>query len=117
MLFVVNFARPLTRKAEDALEVLREIETAGGVPFTAIVNNTNIGPATTAETVLGSLERVRALSEAAGLPVKMTGVEHRLLPALENQVDNLFPIHILELYYMEKEGTSIGKINLSGRTL
>ncbi len=117
MLLVVNFARPLTRTAEDALTVLREIEEAGGLPFTAIVNNTNLGGATTAEDVLGSVPLVRELSERTGLPVKLTGVERRLLPALSGKVDDLFPIKILELYYMEKEGTSIGKINLSGRTL
>ena len=112
MLFVVNRARPLTRTAEDALDVLREIEAAGGLPFTAIVNNTNLGGATTPETVLASLPFVRELSERTGLPVKMTGAVSRLVPALENQVENLFPLSILELYYMEKEGTSFGKTNL-----
>jgi len=112
MLFVVNRARPLTRTAEDALDVLREIEAAGGLPFTAIVNNTNLGGATEPGTVLASLPFVRELSARTGLPVKMTGAVARLVPALENQVENLFPLSILELYYMEKEGTSFGKTNL-----
>ena len=111
MLFVVNRARPLTRTVEDALAVFDEIQTACGLPFTAIVNNTNLGPATTPEDVLASVPYAEELSKRTGLPVKMTGAVHRLVPALEGRVENLFPISILELYYMEKEGTSLGKIN------
>ena len=117
MLFVVNFCRPLTRTAAEALEVLREIETAGSLPFTAIVNNTNLGPATTPEDVLGSLESTEELAKLCGLPVKMTGAERRLEPALRDKIENLFPIEIMKLYYMQKEGTHIGKINLSGGAL
>ena len=104
MLFVVNRARPLTRTVEDALEVFYEIQAAGGVPFTAIANNTNLGPATTAEDVLASVSYARELSERTGLPVKLTGAPERLAPELNDKVENLFPIKILELYYMEKEG-------------
>ena len=43
MIFVANFYRPLTRTPAEALEVMREIEAAGGLPFTAIANNSNIG--------------------------------------------------------------------------
>ena len=42
MLLVINRARPLTRTPEDTVEVLREMEQAGGIPFTGIVNNTNL---------------------------------------------------------------------------
>ena len=43
MIYVFNASRPLSRTAEMAMEIMREIETAGGIPFTAIVNNTNLG--------------------------------------------------------------------------
>ncbi len=112
MLLVVNRARPLTRTAEDALAVAREIEAACGLGFTAIVNNTNLGVETTAEDVLASLSYADELSRLTGLPVKMTAAERRLAPELTDKVENLFPIDILELYYMEKEGTGLGKINL-----
>ncbi|MBR6113910.1 MAG: hypothetical protein IKQ10_01885 [Oscillospiraceae bacterium] len=111
MLFVVNRSRPLTRTAEDAMTVFYEIQTACGLPFTAIVNNTNLGLSTTAEDVLASLDYADEISRLTGLPVKMTGADKRLAPALKDKVENLFPISILELYYMEKEGTSLGKIN------
>ena len=50
MIYVANCYRPLTPTAQDALEVMREIEAACGLAFTDIVNNANLGPETTAET-------------------------------------------------------------------
>ena len=104
MLFVINKARPLTRTVEDTLEVFAEIEAACGLPFTGIVNNTNLGPETTADTVLASVEYADAVARATGLPVKMTCVDKRLITDLAGQVDDLFTLDILELYYMQKEG-------------
>jgi hypothetical protein len=52
MVFVANCYRPLTRTPEEALEVMREIEAACGLAFTDIINNSNLGPETTPETVL-----------------------------------------------------------------
>ena len=49
MLLVVNRSRPLTRTPEDTGAVMREIEAACGLPFTGIVNNTNLGQQTEAE--------------------------------------------------------------------
>ena len=104
MLFVVNKARPLTRTVEDTLEVYAEVEAACGLPFTGIVNNTNLGPETTAQTVLASMEYAEAVAQATGLPLKMTCIDKRLVNELVGQVDSLFPLDILELYYMQKEG-------------
>ena len=55
MLLVVNRCRPLTRTAEDTALVLEEMELAGGIRFTGIVNNTNLGLETTVEDVLASI--------------------------------------------------------------
>ena len=72
MLLVINRARPLTRTVEDTILVLREIEAACGLPFTAIVNNTNLGQATAAVDVLSSMPYAEAVAARAGLPLKMT---------------------------------------------
>ena len=112
MLFVLNKARPLTRTVDDALEVFYEIEAAGGIPFTAVVSNTNLGPLTDAETVLDGQRFAEAFADRVRLPVKMCCAPRKLGPALQNKVSNFFPIDILQLYYMEKEGTSLGKTNL-----
>ena len=69
MAFVANFCRPLTRTAEDALEIMREIEQACGLSFTCIVNNTNLGNLTTAQTVIDSLEYIKQLCDLSGLPL------------------------------------------------
>ena len=99
MLLVVNRYRPLTRTAADCVEVMREIEAACGLPFTAIVNNSNLGPQTTAETVLSSLPYAEEISAMTVLPVKMTCAKQTLCPSLERRVENLFPLTLQKLYY------------------
>ena len=42
----------------------------------------------------------------------MSCASEKLSDELQNKVSNFFPIQIMQLYYMEKEGTSLGKINL-----
>ena len=71
MAFVVNCYRPLTSTVEDTVEIMREIESACGLKFTCIVNNSNLGEETVAETLLASLDFVKKLSEATGLELWM----------------------------------------------
>ena len=72
MVFVANCYRPLTRTPEEALEVMREIEDACKLRFTDIINNSNLGPETTVETVLRSQDYMEALSKLSGLPIFAT---------------------------------------------
>ena len=90
LLFVVNFYRPLTQDAESAFAVLREIELAAGLPFTGIVNNSNLGEETTAETVLRTVPLADELAEKAGIPVRFTSVKRELADAVQR--DDLFPL-------------------------
>lgn len=69
MAFVLNRHRPLTSTVADAVEIMREIEAASGIKFNCIVNNSNIGSETTAETVLESVAFAEELSEVTGLPI------------------------------------------------
>ena len=89
MLLVINCYRPLSRSVPDALEIMREIERAGGLRFTAIVNNSNLGPETTPQAVLDSVPYAEAIAGESGLPIRMTTVDHRLLPELEGKLSNL----------------------------
>ena len=100
MIFVVNFARPLTQTPEEALDVMREIEVAGGIPFTAIVNNTNLGNHTTPETLRASYERAERLSALAGLPILFTSAEKSVAEGMEEDV---FPL-ILQKKYFDIKG-------------
>lgn len=97
MIFVANFCRPLTQTAEDALGVMREIEQAGGIPFTAIVNNTNLGKLTDEKTVAHGYEICEKLSRLAGLPILFTSAERGLAEKLS--LPNVFPIDIQKKYY------------------
>ena len=92
MLFVINCFRPLTRTPEMTIEVMREIEAAGRIPFTGVINNSNLGPETTAEDVLASGAYAREVCRLANLPLKMTTVHQSLYPQLEGKIPDLFPL-------------------------
>ena len=94
MLFVVNKYRPLTSDCASALKVMREIETAGGIRFTGIVNNSNLGDETTEECVLASLGYADEISKASGLPIRMTAVREELFDGLQDKVINCFAIKL-----------------------
>ena len=78
MALVVNCYRPLTETVEDMLEIMREIEMASHIPFTDIVNNSNVGEESSRESFLASLDFVRELSERTGLPIFMHTAEQSL---------------------------------------
>jgi len=99
LLFVVNFYRPLTRLPEQAFEVLREIEGVCGLSFSGIVNNSNLGRDTTAESVLVTLAPAAELSRLCGLPVKMTCAERQLCAELSEDVSELFPLSLQARLY------------------
>ena len=92
MLLVINGYRPLTRDVASTMEIIHEIESAGGIPFTAIINNSNLGEETDAETVFSSLAYAEEISAATGLPIKMTTVRAELYAELKDQIPNLFPL-------------------------
>ena len=97
MIFVANFCRPLTQTPEEALEVMREIEAAGGIGFTAIVNNTNLGRETTPEVIYNSAEKAKRLSELSEIPVLFTSAEDRI--AAELDIPDVFPMKLQKRYY------------------
>lgn len=72
--YVVNFMRTLTLTTADNIELMRDIENAGKLPLTGIINNTNLGAETTPEIVRNSIAKARALSEASNLPLLYTSV-------------------------------------------
>ena len=75
MFYVVNFLRPLNRNAETAVEVMKEIELACNVGFTAIAQNTNLGVETTEDIIKKGYEEALKLSRLTGLPIAFNSVE------------------------------------------
>lgn len=101
MIFVANFFRPLTKTAEEALEVMREIEGACGIKFTAIINNSNLGEETTAKEVLSTVEKAEQLSKLSNLPIIFTTATKKVAENLK--VSNLLEITLQEKYFDIKE--------------
>lgn len=94
MLMVVNCYRPLTRDAQSTLEVMREIEYAGHLKFTGIVNNSNLGELTTADDVIGTMQYAQEVCELSGLPLYCTTVDKRLYNDLCDKIEDLLPLSL-----------------------
>ena len=97
MVFVANCYRPLTRTPEEALEVMREIESACGLTFTDIVNNSNLASETTPETILASKAYMEKLSQLSGLPIWLTTAEREVAAQLD--MENILPLTLQEKYF------------------
>jgi MinD superfamily P-loop ATPase len=95
MAFVINRYRPLTSTVEDTVEIMKEIEEASGIKFTCIVNNSNIGPETTRETVIDSLEFAEKVSAVVELPIWLNTAEKSI-------VDGISGIPMLPLTLQKK---------------
>ena len=92
MAFVVNFFRPLTPSARDAVLIMREIEHAAGISFNCIVNNSNLGTLTTKQNIIDSLSLTEELCRMTGLPLWM----HTAEASVAEQISE-FPIMPLKL--------------------
>ncbi len=94
MLMVINGYRPLTPDAQSTVEVMREIEAACGLIFTGLVNNSNIGEETTAQSVLDSVPYANEVSRLSGLPIVMTAAKAELIDELKPHINNLLPLKL-----------------------
>ena len=102
MLLVINMYRPLTADPVSTVEVMREIEAAANMRFTGIVNKSNLGRETTAETVLASLPYAEEVSRSTSLPIVMTTVEESVAKKLVGRVENLFPLALQKNFIESK---------------
>ena len=99
MIFVANAYRPLTATPEDAIEVMREIETACGLKFTDIVNNSHLGNFTDVQTVLDTQDYIEKLCALSGLPLFCTTVREDLAAAVGAHIPNVLPLQLQEKYF------------------
>ncbi len=97
---VVNQYRPLTRDTASTVEVLKEIEGAGGIRFTGVVNNSNLGEATTPADVIATVPYAAAVAEAMGIPVVMTTVRQDLMADVADRVPHAFPLGLQKNKYL-----------------
>ena len=101
MIFVANFYRPLTKTPQEAIEVMREIEDACKIKFTAIINNSNLGNLTTAKDVNATLDKAQELSDLTGLPIIYTTAVKGVSKGVNAQ--NVFEITLQEKIFDIKE--------------
>ncbi len=101
MVFVANFFRPLTLDADSAIEVMREIENACKIKFTAIINNSNLGNLTTADDVESTRAKADELSQKTGLPILFTSVSEEV--GKNYYADDKFAMTLQKKYFDIKE--------------
>lgn len=97
MAFVLNRYRPLTSTVEGAVEILREIEAASKIPFNCIVNNSNLGTETTADTIRESIAFAEEVSLATGLPIWLHTAEMSV--AREISDIEVMPLSLQKKYF------------------
>ncbi len=97
MACVVNFCRPLTRSADAALEIMREIEAAGGIRFTDLIHNSNLGPDSDESTLLSHERDIRELQDLTGLPLMMECAEESVARRMSGR--NVFPLRLQKRPY------------------
>ena len=92
-------ARNEGKTPEEALEVMREIEAACKLKFTDIVNNSNLGSETDADTMLQSLDYIEKLSEISGLPVFLHTAKSDIAGQLSRKLPNVMALTLQEKYF------------------
>ena len=97
MFFVANFFRPLTTTAEEAFEVMREIEAAAGMKFTAIINNSNLGDETTVSDIESTFEKAQELSRLSSLPIAFVTARADLAGRVN--AENVFALELQNKYF------------------
>ncbi len=95
MLYVVNKFRKLISTPQQAVDLLREIESAAGLRATGIVNNSHLAHLTTAKDIIQSQSYAAQVAELADLPLLMTTAPQVLGEELTGKVENLYPVEII----------------------
>ena len=91
-LLVLNKCRPETSSVDGAMQILEEITIAGRLPFTGIVNSTNLGNDTTEDIVLSGYEFALKVAKKSGLPLKFSSVRRDLINENIKKIGEILPI-------------------------
>lgn len=89
VLYVANRFRNLVQDTDDAVQNLREVETAARLHVTGIVNNSHLKAATTAETVRQGLEYAQEFAQKCNMPLVCTTVSLNLRHEF---ADGVYPV-------------------------
>lgn len=81
-LYVINRYRYLTQTPADAVEIMREIERTSRMKVTGIINNSNLGQKTTADTITSSVSYGDEVAALAGVPLLASCCDKALYSAV-----------------------------------
>lgn len=88
---VVNKFRPETNSLSGVLSVMEEIERAGKIKFTALVNNSNLGVETTINEILEGESFCKEIKKNTGIPLKFTSIRKDLIDK-NIKIKNVLPV-------------------------
>lgn len=91
--YVINARRILTQTPQSAVEILREIEAAGHLPVTGIINNTNLSHDTDAGIIRESAAFAAEVSRLCSLPLIFTAAKEDISGELAD-ISDIFPVKI-----------------------
>ncbi len=92
MLYVVNQRRFFTASANEAIELMYQIENASRMKHTAVVNNTNLGDETTLDIIRQSADFAGKVAAKTGLPLAFTTCPEELCGEISDP--DVFPVRV-----------------------
>ena len=96
MYFVICGTRPLTKTADEVLELMQNIESASRLKITHLINNTHLAQFTDEETVLKGQVLCEEVSKKTGLPIIFTTAPEGVYEKVKDKIAN--PVRELKLY-------------------
>ena len=95
VIYVVNRYRSMTTHAEEAVQILREIETTSHLRATCVANNSHLKQDTSEDTVLDSMGFAEEVASASGLSLRFTTAPRSLDFSILNKIPNIYPVDVL----------------------
>ena len=95
VIYVVNRYRSMTTHAEEAVQILREIEATSHLRATCVANNSHLKQDTSEDTVLDSMGFAEEVASASGLPLRLTTAPRGLDFSILNKIPNIYPVDVL----------------------
>ncbi len=88
---IINKFRPETRDLKGVLSIMEEIERAGKLKFTALINNSNLGRETTLKDIYEGEKFCKEIERETGVPLKITSVRADLAKEITD-IKNVLPV-------------------------
>ena len=95
VIYVVNRYRSMTTHADEAVQILREIEATSHLRATCVANNSHLKQDTSEDTVLDSMGFAEEVASASGLPLRFTTAPRGLDFSILNKIPNIYPVDVL----------------------